>query len=186
MKRFVMTVTILYVLISSTMAFAAEPDTCILLVSSPEMQTEDVIKMVKNAFKDNPNVACSLDIQAKYQEYWFNKGEIEEGPVTPQVMLEFRKFCGYDNCLFLVENSNSDKNIVAVPNYVTGQVFNEQVTRSTVNLKCFLIGQDNLGESKVIKIFSATSSAKSGQGDLKAKKWAFKEAIKSVYKQFIS
>ena len=184
MKRLVMTMITLYVLLISNMAFAAEPDTCILLVSSPEMQTEDVIKMVKNAFKDTPNITCGSEIQTKYQEYWFNKGEIEEGPVTPQVLLEFRKFCGYNNCLYLVESSNSDKTLVA--NYGLGQVFNEQVTRSTVNLKCFLIGRDDLGESKVIKIFSATSSVKSGQGDLKAKKWAFKEAIKSVYKQFIS
>ena len=176
-KLFIALLTVMLVAFSAT-GFAAKADTCALLVADADMKTEDFMNKVSDCLKENQNVVFGTNIQTKYQEYWFEKGEIEEGKITPQVLFEFRKYSGYDKCLYLVTEKTIEKT-------KQPRLFGSyEKTRASVNIKGFLVGQDPSGADKILKMISVTQNADSDTSDLRAKRAAFEKAMKELVKEF--
>ena len=178
MKRFLMFIFTVTLISFTALGYAAKPDTCALLIADTDMKAEDYVNKVKECFQGNPNVDFGTHIQTKYQEYWFNKGELEEGKATPQVLFEFRKFSGFDKCLYLVTEKSIEKSIQ--PAFLT----KIEKTRASVNIKGYLIGQGTDGTDKVLKLFNVVSNADSNTSDLRAKRIAFEKALKELVKQY--
>ncbi|MBO6265844.1 MAG: hypothetical protein J6M57_07555 [Acidaminococcaceae bacterium] len=178
MKKILMFILTVVLISFSALGFAAKPDTCALLIADTDMKAEDYINKVKECFQNNPNVDYGTHIQIKYQEYWFNKGELEEGKATPEVLFEFRKFSGFDKCLYLVTEKSIEKSIQ--PAFLT----RVEKTRASVNVKGYLVGLGNDGTDKVLKLFNVVSSADSDTSDLRAKRSAFEKAMKELVKQY--
>ena len=167
------------VLISfSVLGYATKQDTCALLIADTDMKAEDYVSKVKECLQGNLNVDFGTHIQTKYQAYWFEKGALEEGKATPQVLFEFRKYSGYDKCLYLVTEKSIEKSIQPA-------LFTKiEKTRATVNIKGYLIGQGTDGTDKVLKLFNVVASADSDTSDLRAKRIAFEKAMKELVKQY--
>jgi hypothetical protein len=178
MKKLFMAVLTCILISFSAAGFAAKFDTCALLIADADMKTEDFMNKVSDCLKETPNVVFGTKIQTKYQEYWFQKGELEEGKITPQVLFEFRKFSGYDKCLYLITEKTIEKT-------KQPKLFGSyEKTRASVNIKGFLIGQDAGGADKVLKMINVTQNADSDTSDLRAKRGAFEKAMKELAKQF--
>ena len=178
MKKLLMAVLTCILISFSAAGFAAKFDTCALLIADADMKTEDFMNKVSDCLKETPNVVFGTKIQTKYQEYWFQKGELEEGKITPQVLFEFRKFSGYDKCLYLITEKTIEKT-------KQPKLFGSyEKTRASVNIKGFLIGQDAGGADKVLKMINVTQNADSDTSDLRAKRGAFEKAMKELAKQF--
>ena len=93
-------------------------------------------------------------------------------------MFEFRKFSGFDKCLYLVTEKSIEKSIQ--PAFLT----KIEKTRASVNIKGYLIGQGTDGTDKVLKLFNVVSNADSNTSDLRAKRIAFEKALKELVKQY--
>lgn len=178
MKK-VFTLILTVILISfSVLGYTAQKDTCALLIADTDMKAEDYVNIIKGCLQGNPNVAFGTHIQTKYQEYWFNKGELEEGKATPQVLFEFRKFSGYDKCLYLVTEKSIEKS--SRPDLFT----RIEKTRATINIKGYLVGQGTDGKDTVLKLFNVVASADSDTSDLRAKRGAMEKAMKELVIQY--
>lgn len=170
---------LLFILVSiSAMGFAAKADTCALFIADADMKTDDFTNKVSDCLKENRNVVFGTDIQTKYQEYWFEKGELEEGKITPQVLFEFRKFSGYDKCLYLITERSVEKTKQPM---LFGSY---EKTRASVNIKGYLVGTDTNGADKILKMINVTANADSDTSDLRARRGAFEKAMKELVKQF--
>ena len=178
MKKLLMFILTVALISFTALGYAAKADTCALLIADTDMKAEDYVNKVKECLKGNPNVDFGTHIQTKYQEYWFNKGELEEGKATPQVLFEFREFSGFDKCLYLITEKSIEKSIQPA-------LFTKiEKTRASVNIKGYLIGQGTDGTGKVLKLFNVVSSADSDTSDLRAKRIAFEKALKELVKQY--
>ena len=176
-KLFMALITVVLVGFSAA-GLAARPDTCALLIADAGMKTEDFMNKVSDCLKENRNVVFGTNIQTKYQEYWFEKGELEEGKVTPQVLFEFRKFSGYDKCLYLITEKTIEKT-------KQPRLFGSyEKTRASVNIKGFLVGQDSNGADKILTMINVTQNADSDTSDLRAKRAAFEKAMKELMQKF--
>ena len=82
MKKMFMAVLTCILVSFSAVGLAARFDTCALLIADADMKTEDFMNKVSDCLKESPNVVFGTKIQTKYQEYWFEKGELEEGKIT--------------------------------------------------------------------------------------------------------
>ncbi len=176
-KLFMAMVTMILVSLSAA-GFAAKYDTCALLIADADMKTEDFMNKVSDCLKDNPNVVFGTKIQTKYQEYWFEKGELEEGKITQQVLFEFRKYSGYDKCLYLI----TEKTVEKTRQRIGWGSYDK--TRASVTIKGFLVGQDATGADKILKMINVTQNADSDTSDLRAKRGAFEKAMKELAQQF--
>jgi hypothetical protein len=155
---------------------APKAHVCAVLIGQADLKTEDFINAMQDSFNGSENntiVASGTEIQSKYQEYWLGKGELEEGKLTPAVMFDFVKYSGYDKCLFVVANNETEKS--KKPGNFWSMV---EVTRASVELKCFLA--DDKGVLKVIDVIKNDDSKHS---DLRAKRGAFEKGIREVAKQ---
>ena len=178
MKKLFMAVVTMILVSVSAVGFAAKFDTCALLIADADMKTEDYMNKVSDCLQETPNVVFGTKIQTKYQEYWFQKGELEEGKITPQVLFEFRKFSGYDKCLYLITEK-------AIEKTKQPRLFGSyEKTRASVTIKGFLVGQDVNGADKILKMINVTQQADSDTSDLRAKRGAFEKAMKELVKQF--
>ena len=81
MKKLFMAVLTCILVSFSAVGLAARFDTCALLIADADMKTEDFMNKVSDCLKESPNVVFGTKIQTKYQEYWFEKGELEKQPM---------------------------------------------------------------------------------------------------------
>lgn len=176
-KLFMALITVILVGFSAA-GFTAKPDTCVLMVADADMKTEDFMNKVSDCLQENRNIVFGTQIQTKYQEYWFEKGELEEGKLTPQVLFEFRKFSGYDKCLYLITERTVEKT-------KQPRLFGSyEKTRASVNIKGYLVGQDANGADKILKMINVVANADSDTSDLRARRGAFEKAMKELVRQF--
>ena len=166
MKKLFMAVLTFILVSFSAVGLAARFDTCALLIADADMKTEDYMNKVSDCLKESPNVVFGTKIQTKYQEYWFEKGELEEGKITPQVLFEFRKFSGYDKCLYLITEKTIEK------------------TRQRIGWGSYDKTRASSGADKILKMINVTQNADSDTSDLRAKRAAFEKAMKELAKQF--
>ena len=155
---------------------APKPRVCAVLIGAPDLKTEDFINAMQDSFngsENNTRVASGTEIQSKYQEYWLNKGELEEGKLTPAVMFDFTKYSGYDKCLFVVAKETIEKSKRPASLWMM-----VEVTRASVELKCFLADDKN-----VLKIINVIKNDDSVHSDLRAKRGAFEKGIRETAKQ---
>lgn len=150
---------------------------CALIVGGADVKTKDFIeRLEENLNRDldediYKKVDCGTQIQSLYQNYWLEKGELEEGKLTKAVLHDFVKFSGYDRCLFLVI-SEPDVEKTKINLGLFGYAEN---TRASIEVKAFLAD-----ESRVLKIMSTTKNNQSSTSELRSKRGAFTKCIKEV------
>lgn len=144
----------------------------VVLIAPFDMKTEDFIEIVDNKLnkdEDYKEFIVGSGMQTKYQEYWFNKGELEEGKLTKDVIYDFADFSGYDKLLYLVAAVDIDKN------KLSGE---GERTRASVEVKGFLVDKNN-----TLKIISVITNDDSKKSDFRAKKGAFEQCMQDLGRQ---
>ncbi|NCD08703.1 MAG: hypothetical protein EOL98_04620 [Negativicutes bacterium] len=152
--------------------------TCVVLIGNSDVKTPDFIKYINEQFNNEEaknKVVCGPEIQSVYQNYWFQKGFIEEQKLQKQDLHDFVKFSSYDRCLFLLISEP----IVEKTKVPAGWFTTAEKTRASIEVKCFLAdGTD------IIKSFSVAKNDDSMASDLRAKRGAFEKCVKEFAKEF--
>ena len=155
----------------------SSPKVCALIVGGADVKTKDFTDRLyealnKNIDEDiNKKVDCGTQIQSLYQNYWLEKGELEEGKLTKVVLHDFVKFSGYNRCLFLVvAEPKMEKTKINL-----GIFGSAENTRASIEVKAFLADETN-----VLKIVSSTKNDQSETSELRAKRTAFSKCMKEM------
>ena len=158
--------------------YSRNVDTCCLLIATPDLKTEDFMNAMED--KINPenqqNAVVGTAIQTKYQEYWLNKGELEEGKLTKDIMHDFVKFSGFKKCLFVIPTMQMEKSKVP-----SGLFMRVEKNRASIEVKGFLVDDAN-----VLKIINVTQNDDSIHSDLRAKRGAFEKGMRDLASRFIT
>lgn len=165
---------------ASIMDKVNSPNVCAIMVGNADVKSPDFMERLdENLNKDSEgtkqkHVDCNTKIQSLYQNYWFDKGELEEGKLTKTDLHEFVKYSGYDRCLFLIVSDPKIETTTVRKGFL-GYAEN---TRASIEVKAFLVDKD-----KVLKIMSVTKENSSDTSELRAKRGAFTQCIKEVCKE---
>lgn len=176
----------LFFLVNMTNVFAGDVSqmqksklkTCVVLIGNSDVKTPDFIKYIDEQFNGEETknkVICGSEVQSVYQNYWFQKGFLEEQKLQKQDLHDFVKFSSYDRCLFLIISDP----IVEKTKIPAGWFTTAEKTRASIEVKCFLADDTN-----IIKSFNVTKNDDSMASDLRAKRGAFEKCVKEFVKEF--
>ena len=152
--------------------------TCVVLIGNSDVKTPDFIKYIDKEFNNEEakkRIACGVEIQSIYQNYWFQKGYLEEQKLQKQDLHDFVKFSSYDRCLVLIISDP----VVEKTKVPAGWFTTAEKTRASMEVKCFLADSTD-----IIKSFSVVKNDDSMASDLRAKRGAFEKCVKEFVKEF--
>ena len=162
--------TMLMALMAST-ALAASVVTervGVVIVGGAEYKTKDYYDFVEKYFVkpfagDRYQVQYGKDAQNKYQNFWLDKGYLEEQVPTQRDFIDFVSYGAYDRVIFLkVQDSVTDQQ--------------GKRSRLSVNVNGFLVDR-----RKVLKASSSTNEEDSKASQLRARRGAFKKCAKELH-----
>lgn len=157
-------------MLMATTVFAAAPYTeraGVVIVSGAEYKTEDYFDFVEKFFVKpfsgkERQFQYGRDAQNKYQNFWLDKGYLEEQTPTQRDFIEFVSYGAYDKVIFLkVQDSVTDQQ--------------GKRSRLSVNVNVFLVDR-----RKVLKAASSTNEEDSKSSQLRARRGAFKKCVKEL------
>lgn len=149
----------------------------VVIVGSNDFKTGDYYEYINEVFTGEDkrySIRSGDAVQTKYQEYWFEKGFLEEQTPNKDSLLDFAKFSGYGKVLYLIvedpriEVDNRSRSI----GWLAVGVDNK---RANVQVRAFLCSGDEM-----IKMFSSTKEDDSETSELRAKRGAFLKCLKDI------
>lgn len=153
----------------------------ILVVGDADLKVDEFIEIAGTCFNNDKEDVLSMQfgdsVQAQYQDYWFQKGYLEEQKLTMDTLLEFTRFSGYDKVLFLSANCSAiDKKPYTI---IMSNVVDHGIkTRVTIDIKAYLVSKE-----KPLKMISALKDGDSEESEKRAKRYAFKKCVTSIAKE---
>lgn len=169
-KIMALTLLMMLTMFSATTAFAAKTITQrvgVVIVGGADYKTKDFYEYVEKYFykpfaSDVMQIQYGKDAQNKYQNFWLDKGYLEEQKPTQKDFIEFVSYGAYDKVIFLkVEDSVSE--------------MQRKRSRLSVNVNVFLVDR-----RKVLKTASSTNEEDSKASQLRARRGAFKQCAKEL------
>lgn len=146
----------------------------ILLMGSNDFKSTQYFTMIENHFlKNNPHasqIVLGADIQSKYQEYWLDKGFLEEQQPTKDDLLAMPEYLGVDKVLVLIV-----KDPVVEKHFAFTLMESGEKSRASIQINAFLIDKEKILKSKV-----SNNEDDSFSSDLRAKRGAFKKCMKEI------
>ena len=146
----------------------------ILLMGSNDFKSTQYFTMIENHFlKNNPHagqIALGADIQSKYQEYWLDKGFLEEQQPAKDDLLALPEYLGVDKVLVMIV-----KDPVVEKHFAFTLTESGEKSRASIQLNAFLIDREKILKSKV-----SNNEDDSFYSDLRAKRGAFKKCMKEL------
>ena len=175
--------SMLLMLLFSCTAFAADATSLlqkaptkigVVVVGGADVKTPDFFKYISQAF-EGENTLYTIEtgtaIQSKYQQYWFDKGFLEEQKLTKQDLHDFVKYSGQQKVLFLTISSP----IVEKTKISNGWYGMIEQTRASIEVKAFLADDTN-----ILKAVDLSKEDDSQVSELRAKRGAFEKIIKEI------
>ena len=146
----------------------------ILLIGGNDYKTKHYFSIMEEVFlndeKTNVKVIMGEPVQSKYQEYWLNKGFLEEQIPQKDNLLEFVSFAGVDEILYLIVKDP------VVDTHWSRDVFQAgQRSRASIQVNSFLAKADS-----IIRVKAANNEDDSFASELRAKRGAFKKCMQEV------
>ncbi len=139
----------------------------VVIVGGADYKTKDFYEYVEKYFykpfaSDTMQIQYGKDAQNKYQNFWLDKGYLEEQKPTQKDFIEFVSYGAYDKVIFLkVEDSVAE--------------MQRKRSRLSVNVNVFLVDR-----RKVLKTGSSTNEEDSKASQLRARRGAFKKCAKEL------
>jgi len=185
MKRISLLALLTLFLFSCT-AFAAEgsllhkPMTKIgvVIVGNADVKTPDYFNSIAEKLADQSGKIYTIETgtvaQSKYQQYWFDKGFLDEQKLTKQDLNDFVKYSGYDKVLFL----NVADPVMEKTSVPAGWFTTVQQTRASIEVKAYLTDA-----TTIIKAIDVSKEDDSQASELRAKRGAFQKDINEIATQ---
>lgn len=167
---------LLAMLISNTALAATQIG--VVLIGSSDYKEAHFMTNLTDTFQSDPASKFVMHVgneeQSKYQDYWFMKGFLDEPNPTPQNLMEYVNYSGYDEVMFLIVNNP------IIDTRKRGLFGSIEEKRVSVEIKAYLIGKDRLLGS-----FSSTNEDDSKRSELRARQGAFKKSIRDIYNNLL-
>lgn len=144
--------------------------TCAVIIGDADVKTRNYLGYT-NDFLELYNVSFGEDIQTLWVTYWLDKGELEEGRLNKDVMLDFCKYSGYDKVLFIVVDNHVIEKTRTV-DFFLGDV---EHTRSSMEIKALLVDSN-----QIIKTINRIDEDDSATSEKRAKRGAFKKCMRDI------
>ena len=161
----------------------------VVITADSTFKTKQFNDKSKEAFKGmakNLEVFNGDAVQSKYDDYWLEKGLLEEGKPTKEDFISFVSFGEYDKVIYLlvrdvvIDGQGEGGVGIASPLGNTTVYSNTGGTGANLTVRAFLCDKN-----KVVKTVSVTRDT--GQGNEFASKLiAFKRCVKSISEDFKS
>lgn len=169
MKKILPLMLMLMLLISGTAL--ASPTVGVLLIGDSSYKTTNFYDYVKEYMegKGDYRLLISDDFQGKWQEYWLDKGELEEQKPTKNDLLSFVSYSGCDKVLYLIcKDPVTDKKRA-------GLFGEDESWRTSVSVNAFLCNKEG-----VVKTSNISREDDSNRSELRARRGAFKKAVREI------
>ena len=168
MRKIIALTMMLMMIAASATAAPIYAERCgVVVVSGADYKTKDFFDYVEKFFVkpyvgDHRQMQYGKDAQNKYQNFWLDKGYLEEQKPTQKDFIDFVSYGAYDKVIFLkVEDSVTE--------------MQKNRSRLSVNVNVFLVDR-----RKVLKAASATNEEDSKASQLRARRGAFKKCAKEL------
>lgn len=181
MLIFVMTALLLVVgMCNGALAKGASGErVAILLMGSNDFKTDQYFAMIGKYFLDNNphhnRILVGSDIQSRYQEYWLDKGFLEEQKPEKDDLIALVDYLGVDKVLFLMVKDPVVEKSFAMDFFESGER-----SRASIQVNAFLANRE-----KVLKLKAANHEDDSFASDLRAKRGAFKKCVVEISKDML-
>ena len=173
MKKFCTLTLTLVCLIIATFTVEAASSTnrqiAVVIVGNADYKTKDFIEYTNNFFKasNGLDIVTGKAVQTKYQNYWLDKGLIDEGTPTKEDFINFVNYSGYNKVVYLViKDSVIDQH---------GSKKGKGRSRASLTINAFLVDK-----MQVLKVDSSTNEEDSKTSELRARRGAFKQCVKEI------
>ncbi|MDQ0203006.1 hypothetical protein [Pectinatus haikarae] len=149
----------------------------VIIIGNADVKTSDFFDIISEAMVQSPTdikkytVDVGTNVQTEYQNYWLDKGFLDEQPLTKDIILDFVKYSGYDKVLFIIVKDP----VIEKTERGSGSWGKETVRRASVEVKAYLADGD-----AVIKSIDVTKENNSSTSDLRAKRGAFKKNMEEI------
>ena len=151
----------------------------ILLMGSNDFKTDQYFSMLGKYFLDNNphhnRIVIGSDIQSKYQEYWLDKGFLEEQKPEKEDLIALVSYLEVDKVLFLMV-----KDPVVEKTYTMDWFESGERSRASIQVNAFMASRE-----KVLKLKAANHEDDSFASDLRAKRGAFKKCVVEISKDML-
>lgn len=185
MKRKIMILVMMTLLAVTAVSGAASAEkasgerVAILLMGSNDFKTDQYFGMLGKYFLDNNphhnRIVIGSDIQSKYQEYWLDKGFLEEQKPEKDDLIALVSYLDVDKVLFLMV-----KDPVVEKTYTMDWFESGERSRASIQVNAFLASRE-----KVLKLKAANHEDDSFASDLRAKRGAFKKCVVEISKDML-
>lgn len=180
MLIFIMTVLLLAVGCNGAFAKGASGErVAILLMGSNDFKTDQYFAMIGKYFLDNNphhnRILVGSDIQSRYQEYWLDKGFLEEQKPEKDDLIALVDYLEVDKVLFLMVKDPVVEKSFAMDFFESGER-----SRASIQVNAFLANRE-----KVLKLKAANHEDDSFASDLRAKRGAFKKCVVEISKDML-
>ena len=183
MKRFFIFAAMFIMMMCSLMPSAANAaageKVAILLMGSNDFKTDQYFSMIEKQFlANNPHhnrIVIGSNIQSKYQEYWLDKGFLEEQKPTKEDLTNLVAYLDVDKVLFIMVKDPVVEKSWAMDFFQSGQR-----SRASIQVNAFLADRE-----KVLKLMAANHEDDSMSSDMRAKRGAFKKCVIEVSKDML-
>lgn len=185
MKR-IFLFTLLTLLVLNCTAFAAESSLLhkpiskigVVIIGSADLKTPDYFNSIAEKLSDASGKTYTIEtgtiVQSKYQQYWFDKGFLDEQNLSKQDLNDFVKYSGYDKVLFL----NVSDPVMEKTSIPAGWFTTVQQTRASIEVKAYLADL-----TTILKAVNVSKEDDSQTSELRAKRGAFQKDINEIASQ---
>lgn len=147
----------------------------VVIIGNSDYKTDDyynyISELLNNENDKRYKIVCGSEVQSKYQNYWLDKGFLEEQKPQKNDLFDFYKTSGYDKILYiLVSDPVVDKH-----NIRTGLFSSVEQSRASVTVNSFLVNNNT-----ILKAYSVTKEDDSRASELRAKRGAFRKVLKEL------
>ena len=182
MKKAIIFVFAFICIASTTLAASLDSQTtkiAVVIVGGSDFKTVNFVRYAREFFEEaNTNgnliIFSGDEIQSKYQDYWLDKGLLEEGTPVKQDLLDFVNYSGYDKVIYLMVKDP------VVDTHERGRsIFRKQNSRASITVNAYLVDREN-----IIKTATSTKENDSDRSELRAKRGAFKQCVRAISEVF--
>jgi hypothetical protein len=155
----------------------------VVVIGGADVKTPDFFDAISESLAQSPNESPKYIIEAgtlaqtKYQNYWTDKDFLDEQPLTKTVVLDFVKYSGYDQVLYILINQPVMEKTTQGTG-VWGYWGASTNSRASIEVKAYLTD----GET-ILKSVNVAKEDDSAASPLRAKRGAFKKDMKEVAQQ---
>lgn len=152
----------------------------VLLVGSNDFKTDQYFSMIEKQVAQNcphsARISIGSDVQSMYQEYWLDKGYLEEQKPTKDDLVALVNYMNMDKVLFLMV-----KDPVVEKNFAMDWFDSGERSRASIQMNAFLVDKE-----KVLRLKASNHEDDSFASDLRAKRGAFKKCVTEITKDMAS